>query len=147
LGELQKLTFNTDFCQCGPVDTCPHGVCPRCAERAYFTKEFWTRKVEQLDDVSGVEIKIGKVEVKQRKGFDREAMDAHVEVIAEWEVKRTPPKGRKFDNHVVVPLNKRMGRDAIIDKVLARTYKAIYQLSGGVYILSGGVYIDRGELS
>ncbi len=110
---------------------------------AYFTKEFWTRKVEELEDVSGIDIKIGEVEVKPRKGFSREASDAFVEVIATWKIKRTEQTWRKtierthgsqFDNRVVVPMNSKMGRDAIIGKVLARTYKAIFQLSGGAYL-------------
>lgn len=110
---------------------------------AYFTKEFWTRKVEELEDVSGIDIKIGEVEVKPRKGFSREGLDAFVEVIATWKIKRTEQTWRKtierthgsqFDNRVVVPMNSEMGRDAIIGKVLARTYKAIFQLSGGAYL-------------
>jgi hypothetical protein len=111
--------------------------------QAYFTKEFWKRKVEELEDVSNVEIKIGEVEIKQRKGFSRDGQDAYVEVIARWRVKRTPQEwkktiersdGREFDNRVVVPMNNRMGRDAIIGKAEARTYKAIYTLSGGAYL-------------
>lgn len=110
---------------------------------AYFTKEFWTRKVEELDDVSAVDIKVGEIEVKSRKGFAREGSDAYVEVIATWKVKRTEQMWRKtiershgsqFDNRVVVPMNQKMGRDAIVGKVLARIYKAIYQLSGGAYL-------------
>ena len=113
------------------------------AGQAYFTREFWTRKVEELGDVSAIDIKVGEVEVKPRKGFSREASDAYVEVIATWVVKRTPREwrktierqhGREFDNRVVVPMNAQMGRDAIIGKVMARTYKAIYQLSGGAYL-------------
>lgn len=109
----------------------------------YFTKEFWQRKVEELAEVSAVDIKMGEVEIKPRKGFSREAADAYVEVIASWKVKRTEKewrkvvensKGRSFDNRVVVPMNQAMGRDAIIGKATARTYKAIYTLSGGAYL-------------
>jgi len=93
------------------------------AGTAYFTKEFWQRKVEELPDVSAVTIKMGEVEIKQRKGFSRDAQDAYVEVIARWRVKRTEQQwkktiersdGREFDNRVVVPMNNRMGRDAVV---------------------------------
>lgn len=113
------------------------------AGQSYFTREFWTRKVEELADVSAIDIKVGELEVKPRKGFSRDSSDAYVEVIATWVVKRTPREwhkrierqhGREFDNRVVVPMNAQMGRDAIIGKVMARTYKAIYQLSGGAYL-------------
>jgi len=104
---------------------------------AYLTQNFWRRKVEEDESIADVEIQTGEVEVRGRDGL--------VEVVATWTVDGEPRewiktkrrlKGREFDGRLVVPVNNAMGRDAILGKVLARTYKAIYTLSAASYLSS-----------
>ncbi len=105
------------------------------AGQAYLTQNYWRRKVEECKAIANLEIQTGEVEVRGR--------DAFVEVIATWTVNGEPRefmktkkqlKGRPFDGRMVVPKNDAMGRDAVIGKVLARTYKAVYLMSSGAYL-------------
>lgn len=102
------------------------------AGRAYFTKEFYTRKLREYPGLTDLTIKLGVPVLREGK--------AYVSATADWRLDGQPGKlekvvqkigDRDVDERIPVRVNQGMSDDAILGKAERKMRKAIFdQLTG-----------------
>jgi len=97
--------------------------------RPMLVQAYWKRQVSTLPGVTDIAVEFGAVEYKGDEAF--------VECLARWNHHGTPTEisrragvkhaGSTWDRRIVVPVNRSMGRDALLGKAERRIYKEIFE--------------------
>jgi len=98
-----------------------------------LVQNYWKRQVRELP-ITDLAVEFGSVEAKGNEAF--------VECLARWNDADGKPQeisrranvkhaGTEWDRRIVVPMNRAMGRDAVIGKAERRIYKEIYERATG----------------
>ena len=101
-----------------------------------LVQNYWKRMVRELP-ITDLAVEFGSVESKGN--------EAYVECLARWSDADGKPQeisrrakvkhgGSEWDRRIVVPMNRAMGRDAVIGKAERRIYKDIYERATGRHI-------------
>jgi hypothetical protein len=110
------------------------------AGRAYFTKEFYTRKLREFPGLTDLKIKLGVPVLREGKAF--------VSASADWNLDGRPGRlekaitkvgDRDVDERIPVKVNQGMSDDAILGKADRKMKKAIYDLLTGSETSDGDV--------
>ena len=109
--------------------------------KAYYTKNFFMRKVQQFEGLTNLLYSHGAVETHGGNAF--------VDYVASWElngepmelkkIRKTLASGVAFDDRLVVRVNEGMKHDGIIGKATARMFRAIYAMFANYVPLGGDV--------
>lgn len=107
--------------------------------KAYYTKNFFMRKVQEFEGLTNLLYSHGAVETHGGNAF--------VDYVASWElngaqmelkkIRKTLASGAPFDDRLVVRVNEGMKHDGIIGKADARMFRAIYAMIAN-YVPAGG---------
>lgn len=108
--------------------------------RAYFTKEFYTRKLREYPGLTDLKIKLGVPVLREGK--------AYVAASADWRLGGHPGRlekavskigDRDVDERIPVKVNAGMSDDAILGKAERKMRKAIYDMLTGSETSDGDI--------